>query len=45
MIIGKDLNEKQLCEIVERTMFKVDQDQDGKLSFEEFCTIFKENLF
>ncbi|KAK6199965.1 protein phosphatase, calcineurin B [Scheffersomyces amazonensis] len=36
MMVGNNLNEIQLQEIVDRTIIENDQDGDGKLSFEEF---------
>ena len=39
MMVGENLKDKQLIEIVNRTMLYADKDQDGKISFEEFCTI------
>lgn len=39
MIIGADLPEQQILEIVEKTISDMDEDKDGKLSFEEFSKV------
>ena len=36
-MVGSNLKEKQLQQLVDRTIVSVDKDQDGKISFEEFC--------
>jgi serine/threonine-protein phosphatase 2B regulatory subunit len=37
MMVGNNLNENQIKQLVDRTIFKADIDKDGKLNFEEFC--------
>ena len=39
MMVGKNLKDKQLAEIVNRTMQYADKDEDGRISFDEFCSI------
>lgn len=36
MMVGNNLNEEQLQQIVDKTIMEADQDGDGKISFEEF---------
>jgi serine/threonine-protein phosphatase 2B regulatory subunit len=36
MMVGNNLNENQIKQLVDRTIFKADLDKDGKLNFEEF---------
>ena len=38
-MVGKNLKESQLQQIVDKTMRSVDADEDGKINFEEFCDI------
>ena len=38
-MVGKNLKESQLQQIVDKTMRSVDADEDGKINFEEFCAI------
>lgn len=42
MMIGSNLNDVQLQQLVDRTLVKADEDGDGKLSFEEFHTMVKD---
>lgn len=42
MMIGSNLNDVQLQQLVDRTMIKADTDGDGKLSFDEFHKMVKE---
>ena len=37
MMVGNNLNETQIEQLVDRTIFKADADKDGKLNFDEFC--------
>jgi len=37
MMVGNNLKEVQLQQIVDKTMIQFDTDLDGKISFEEFC--------
>ena len=36
MMVGNNLNDVQLQQLVDRTIIKADKDHDGKISFEEF---------
>ncbi len=36
MMVGKNLEEEQLQQIVDKTIMEADEDGDGKLDFEEF---------
>ena len=36
MMVGTNLNDTQLQQLVDRTIVKADTDFDGKISFEEF---------
>ena len=38
-MVGKNLKDSQLQQIVDKTMRSVDADEDGKINFEEFCAI------
>ena len=44
MMVGNNLNDVQLQQLVDRTIIKADTDFDGKISFEEFCTVSIRNL-
>jgi len=37
VLVGNNLKDTQLQQLVDRTIMSVDLDQDGKVSFEEFC--------
>jgi len=37
MMVGSNLKDQQLQQIVDKTMMEADMDGDGKISFEEFC--------
>lgn len=39
MMVGDNLNDVQLQQLVDRTIVKADIDFDGKISFEEFCVV------
>lgn len=39
-MVGNNLNDTQLQEIVDKTILEADEDKDGKLSFEEFTKVF-----
>jgi len=39
MMVGNNLNDTQLQQIVDKTMIEADEDRDGKLSYEEFKKI------
>ena len=36
-MVGNNLKDVQLQQIVDKTVMEADKDRDGKLSFEEFC--------
>ena len=42
MMVGSNLNDVQLQQLVDRTIIKGDEDKDGMLSFEEFANVSKE---
>ena len=42
MMVGNNLNDVQLQQLVDRTIIKADEDFDGKISFEEFCKMVKD---
>ena len=39
MMVGDNLNDVQLQQLVDRTIVKADTDFDGKISFDEFCVV------
>jgi len=39
MMVGNNLKDSQLQQIVDKTIMEADQDGDGKLSFEEFANV------
>ena len=39
MMVGNNLKDIQLQQIVDKTMLQFDSDKDGKISFEEFCKV------
>lgn len=39
MMVGNNLNDKQLQQLVDRTMLQADKDYDGLISFEEFRSV------
>lgn len=38
-MVGNNLTEKQLQEIVDKTILYADKDGNGKISYEEFCEV------
>ena len=38
-MVGDNLKDSQLQQIVDRTIRSIDADKDGKINFEEFCAI------
>eukprot|EP00356_Strombidium_inclinatum_P002294 CAMPEP_0170480886 /NCGR_PEP_ID=MMETSP0208-20121228/1546_1 /TAXON_ID=197538 /ORGANISM="Strombidium inclinatum, Strain S3" /LENGTH=170 /DNA_ID=CAMNT_0010753501 /DNA_START=22 /DNA_END=534 /DNA_ORIENTATION=- len=42
MMVGNNLNDVQLQQLVDRTIIKADKDHDGKVSFEEFEEMVKD---
>lgn len=46
MMVGNNLKDTQLQQIVDKTICFADKDEDGKISFEEFCSVsFVGNLY
>lgn len=43
MMVGNNLKDTQLQQIVDKTIIHADTDGDGKISFEEFCAV--SNMF
>lgn len=39
MMVGNNLKDTQLQQIVDKTIIHADTDGDGKISFEEFCAV------
>ncbi|CAG8646944.1 6825_t:CDS:2 [Gigaspora rosea] len=39
MMVGNNLKDNQLQQIVDKTIMEADKDMDGKISFDEFCSI------
>lgn len=39
MMVGNNLKDTQLQQIVDKTIQYADKDADGKISFEEFCKV------
>jgi serine/threonine-protein phosphatase 2B regulatory subunit len=39
MMVGSNLKDPQLQQIVDKTIMEADKDGDGKVSFEEFCVM------
>ena len=42
MMVGNNLNDTQLQQLVDRTIIKADTDFDGKISFQEFCVMVRD---
>ena len=42
MMVGNNLNDVQLQQLVDRTIIKADKDLDGKINFEEFADMVKD---
>ena len=42
MMVGNNLNDVQLQQLVDRTIIKADKDLDGKISFDEFTEMVKD---
>ena len=45
MMVGNNLNDIQLQQLVDRTIIKADEDFDGKISYDEFKKVNKFFLF
>lgn len=39
MMVGSNLNDTQLQQIVDKTILLADKDNDGRVSFDEFCAV------
>jgi hypothetical protein len=39
MMVGNNLKDTQLQQIVDKTILFADKDEDGKINFEEFCSV------
>jgi Ca2+-binding EF-hand superfamily protein len=39
MMVGNNLKDTQLQQIVDKTILFHDKDNDGKINFEEFCQV------
>ena len=39
MMVGSNLKDTQLQQIVDKTIINADTDGDGKISYEEFCSV------
>ncbi|KAK8392844.1 hypothetical protein O3P69_013106 [Scylla paramamosain] len=39
MMVGNNLKDTQLQQIVDKTVLFADKDEDGKISFDEFCSV------
>jgi len=39
MMVGTNLKDSQLQQIVDKTILSADKDGDGRISFEEFCAV------
>jgi len=39
LMVGSNLKDAELQQIVDKTIFAGDKDGDGKLSFHEFCSV------
>lgn len=44
-MVGSNLTEKQLQEIVDKTILYADKDGDGKINFDEFCEVRLSSLY
>jgi serine/threonine-protein phosphatase 2B regulatory subunit len=45
MMVGSNLNDVQLQQLVDRTIIQADKDYDGMISFQEFCDVTSHNKF
>ena len=44
MMVGNNLKDTQLQQIVDKTIIYADKDNDGKISFEEFKSVIDDSL-
>ncbi|CAF4636492.1 unnamed protein product [Rotaria magnacalcarata] len=44
MMVGSNLKDSQLQQIVDKTIINADKDGDGKISFDEFCACVGDTL-
>lgn len=44
MMVGNNLKDTQLQQIVDKTILFADKDEDGRISFEEFCSVSNKHL-
>jgi len=44
MMVGSNLKDSQLQQIVDKTIINADKDGDGKISFDEFCACVGDSL-
>jgi Ca2+-binding EF-hand superfamily protein len=42
MLVGENLTEIQIQQLVDRTIIMADKDLDGKISYDEFCAFVKD---
>ncbi|RXM37171.1 WD repeat-containing protein 92 [Acipenser ruthenus] len=45
MMVGNNLKDTQLQQIVDKTIINADKDGDGRISFEEFCALLNDFFF
>nr|CAD7392845.1 unnamed protein product [Timema cristinae] len=45
MMVGNNLKDTQLQQIVDKTILFADRDEDGKINFEEFCSVSGKTVF
>ena len=45
MMVGSNLRDTQLQQIVDKTITNADTDQDGRISYEEFCAVSSNHVF
>lgn len=45
MMVGNNLKDTQLQQIVDKTILFADKDEDGRISFEEFCSVSNAFMF
>ena len=43
MMVGNNLRDQQLQQIVDKTIMEADLDEDGKISFEEFMKVVEDS--